>query len=124
MDFLGKVASQALDSKKEDQPPQQQSTGADALLGKLGSFAGQQQQTQQPQQQQQSGAGGLLDKLHGLAGGGPESEHKEDGLDKGAFPSAKCTAWWVETRKLNMGRYRLGPGECVQAGSPEQRECC
>ncbi|KAH6856333.1 hypothetical protein B0I37DRAFT_73806 [Chaetomium sp. MPI-CAGE-AT-0009] len=35
------------------------------------------------QQQQSSSGGGLLDKLHGMAGGGPESEKKEDALDKG-----------------------------------------
>jgi hypothetical protein len=28
-----------------------------------------------------------MDKLHGMAGGGPESEKKEDALDKGDFPS-------------------------------------
>ncbi|KAH6910970.1 hypothetical protein BKA70DRAFT_1560169 [Coprinopsis sp. MPI-PUGE-AT-0042] len=33
---------------------------------------------------QQSGSGGgLMDKLHGAVGGGPQSEHKEDPLDKG-----------------------------------------
>ena len=51
----------------------------------------QQQQQQQPQQQTQqsgstgSGSGGFMDKLHGMAGGGPESEKKEDHLDKGDF---------------------------------------
>ena len=35
---------------------------------------------------QQSGSGGsFMDKLHGMAGGGPESEKKEDTLDKGQF---------------------------------------
>ncbi|KAK5653942.1 hypothetical protein OQA88_7867 [Cercophora sp. LCS_1] len=95
MDFLSKVANQALDSKKQEQPPQQQASGAEALLGKLGNFAGNQQQ-QPPQQQQQSGADGLLDKLHGLAGGGPESEKKEDHLDKGAFSPKKCIDWVQE----------------------------
>mgnify|MGYP001296129999 CR=1 FL=1 len=65
------------------------------VLGKLANQAvtnlaqGQQQpQQQQPQQQQsQSKTDSLLNKLHGLAGGGPESEKKEDALDKGTpFP--------------------------------------
>ena len=30
-----------------------------------------------------SGGGGLMGKLNSMAGGGKESEHKEDGLDKG-----------------------------------------
>ncbi|KAK4153483.1 hypothetical protein C8A00DRAFT_33774 [Chaetomidium leptoderma] len=29
-----------------------------------------------------SSSGGFMDKLHGMAGGGPESEKKEDALDK------------------------------------------
>jgi len=36
--------------------------------------------------QGQTQGGGLMDKLHGMAGGGQQSEHKEDALDKGAFP--------------------------------------
>jgi hypothetical protein len=28
---------------------------------------------------------GLLDRLHGAVGGGPQSEHKEDALDKGTI---------------------------------------
>ncbi|KAK1836541.1 hypothetical protein QBC39DRAFT_296580 [Podospora conica] len=69
MDLFNKFANQA--AGQESQPPQQQ----------------QQQQQQHNQQQQQpqqsSGSGSLLDKLHGVAGGGPESEKKEDALDKG-----------------------------------------
>jgi hypothetical protein len=38
---------------------------------------------QQSEQQQSSSGGSFMDKLHGMAGGGPESEKKEDGLDKG-----------------------------------------
>ena len=81
MDFLGKLAG-AADGDKQH-PPQQKSSGADDLLGKLGSFAGGSSGHSQQQQQQSSGGGGLFDKLHGLAGGGPESEKKEDALDKG-----------------------------------------
>ncbi|KAK0645765.1 hypothetical protein B0T16DRAFT_296178, partial [Cercophora newfieldiana] len=56
--------------------------------GKLSSFAGSNTNTQHQTQQQEpsasGGAGGLFDKLHGAVGGGPESEKKEDALDKGA----------------------------------------
>jgi hypothetical protein len=38
-------------------------------------------QAQAAPQQKQSG--GFMDKLHGMAGGGPESERKEDSIDKG-----------------------------------------
>jgi len=63
MDLLGKLANQAVTNLAQTQ---------------------QQQQQQQPQQQQsQSKTDNLLNKLHGLAGGGPESEKKEDALDKG-----------------------------------------
>jgi hypothetical protein len=54
-----------------------------------GGSQGNNPQGQQPnpnQQTQQTGSGGgFLDKLHGMAGGGPESEKKEDTLDKGEF---------------------------------------
>ncbi|KAI5856366.1 hypothetical protein BZA05DRAFT_368833 [Tricharina praecox] len=32
--------------------------------------------------QQPASSGGFMDRLHGAAGGGPQSEHKEDALDK------------------------------------------
>jgi len=93
MDFLGKLASTADGNKQQQHPPQQQSSGSNDLLGKLGSFAGGSSgHSQQQQPQQPSGSGGFFDKLHGMAGGGPESEKKEDALDKGTSPSAKCLA--------------------------------
>lgn len=97
MDLFNKYANQAAGSS-QDHPPQQQQGGSDDLLGKLGSFAGGSNSAQQPPQQQSSGGvGGLFDKLHGAVGGGPESEKKEDGLDKGALTSSKkCLAWWVK----------------------------
>jgi hypothetical protein len=65
MDFINKIANQAT-GKDENKP---------------------QGEPHSQEQNQQSGSGGLLDKLHGLAGGGPESEKKEDTLDKGIhFP--------------------------------------
>jgi hypothetical protein len=103
MDLFNKFANQAASAGKQDHPPQQQQQQGDSsdLLGKLGSFASSSNpnQAQQPQQQQSSGGvGGLFDKLHGAVGGGPESEKKEDALDKGSSPSsAKCLAWWVKT---------------------------
>lgn len=64
MDFLNKISNQA--SGNQGNKPQGQQSN--------------------PQQTQQSGSGGgLMDKLHGMAGGGPQSEKKEDGLDKGAY---------------------------------------
>jgi len=66
------------------QPPQQQhapSSGSSGWGDKLGGLAA---SSQQPQHQQQS-SGGWGDKLHGMIGGGPESEKKEDALDKGIF---------------------------------------
>jgi hypothetical protein len=49
-------------------------------------------QANQPQQQGGSSSGGIMDKLHGMAGGGPESEKKEDSLDKGKFVPLTLTA--------------------------------
>lgn len=88
MDLFNKFANQAA-GKQENHPPQQhQSGGADQLFGKLGSFVGgSNQQHNQQQPQQSSGSGSLFDKLHGAAGGGPESEKKEDALDKGTYPT-------------------------------------
>lgn len=40
---------------------------------------------QATQNTQASGSSGFMDKLHGMAGGGPESEKKEDALDKGTY---------------------------------------
>ncbi|KAK4188746.1 hypothetical protein QBC35DRAFT_381901 [Podospora australis] len=95
--------------QQQQQPQQQQSSGASGLLGTLDGATSYQQQPQQPQQQQQSsgllgtlssvvgqatgsqqqssqqqstGSNALVDKLHGVIGGGPESEKKEDVLDK------------------------------------------
>lgn len=64
MDFINKISNQA--SGNQGNKPQGQSN------------------TQQQTQQSGSG-GGFMDKLHGMAGGGPESEKKEDALDKGAY---------------------------------------
>ncbi|KAL2130360.1 hypothetical protein VTI74DRAFT_6564 [Chaetomium olivicolor] len=51
---------------------------------------------QQQQQTQSSGSSSsFLDKLHGMAGGGPESEKKEDALDKGID--------WVQENVLKQG---------------------
>jgi len=59
----------------------------DSLKGLMGSATGNQPKTEHHQQQQgssSSGSGsGFADRLHGMVGGGPESEKKEDGLDKG-----------------------------------------
>ncbi|KAI5777609.1 hypothetical protein EDC01DRAFT_677438 [Geopyxis carbonaria] len=50
----------------------------------LKNFAsGQKKPEQQQQQSGSSSGGGFMDKLNGMAGGGPESEKKEDYLDKG-----------------------------------------
>ncbi|KAK0662039.1 hypothetical protein QBC41DRAFT_359756 [Cercophora samala] len=84
--LLGSIVSAATQSNQpatttsQQQPQQTQTSGASGLLGSIVSSATQsgQQQTQQPQ----SGADALLNKLHGVVGGGPESEKKEDALDK------------------------------------------
>jgi hypothetical protein len=48
-------------------------------------------ENQQPTGSEQKSEGGFLggigDKLNNAAGGGAEGEKKEDGLDKGEFPS-------------------------------------
>lgn len=62
MDFVNKFTSQATGNQKE------------------GLQQGQEQSTQK------TSSGGFMDKLHGMAGGGPQSEKKEDALDKGTFP--------------------------------------
>ncbi|KAK0725294.1 hypothetical protein B0H67DRAFT_570158 [Lasiosphaeris hirsuta] len=53
------------------------------------------QGTVHTQGQQSSGGGGLMDKLHGAVGGGTQSEHKEDGLDKGVD--------WVQENVFKKG---------------------
>ncbi|KAL2267107.1 hypothetical protein VTJ83DRAFT_4384 [Remersonia thermophila] len=64
--------------------------------GNQGSQApGQATNTQQTQSRNTSG-GGLMDKLHGMVGGGPESEKKEDALDKGID--------WVQENVLKEGQ--------------------
>jgi len=59
----------------------------DSLKGLMGSATGNQSKTEHQQHQQgnssSSSGGGFADRLHGMVGGGPESEKKEDGLDKG-----------------------------------------
>lgn len=59
----------------------------DSLKGLMGSATGNQPKTGYQQHQQgnssSSSGGGFADRLHGMVGGGPESEKKEDGLDKG-----------------------------------------
>jgi hypothetical protein len=50
------------------------------------------QDQSQQQQNQASGSSSLMDKLHGMAGGGPESEKKEDALDKGALITQSSSA--------------------------------
>jgi len=49
----------------------------------------------QPSGQNESQGGGMMDKLHGMVGGGPQSEKKEDGLDKGVD--------WVQENILKQG---------------------
>jgi len=51
--------------------------------------------TQGNQQVPSSSGGGFMDKLHGMAGGGPQSERKEDGLDKGVD--------WVQENVFKQG---------------------
>ncbi|KAK4671828.1 hypothetical protein QC764_609080 [Podospora pseudoanserina] len=87
--LLGSIVSAATQSTQpvttntQQQPQQTQTNGASGLLGSLVSSATQSTQTTQQQPQQpQSGADALLNKLHGVVGGGPESEKKEDALDK------------------------------------------
>lgn len=64
MDFINKIANQA--SGNQADKPQDQA---------------------QAQQTQSSGSGSFMDKLQGMAGGGPQSEKKEDALDKGEHKS-------------------------------------
>ncbi|KAK3353349.1 hypothetical protein B0T25DRAFT_544289 [Lasiosphaeria hispida] len=78
MDFLKKLQEDKQEYGQER--PDDKSTD---LLSKFGSFAGQKNEQDGHQQQQASGSSSLLDKLHGVVGGGPESEKKEDALDKG-----------------------------------------
>lgn len=61
------------------------------LLNKLADQAtGNHANKPNPQEQKaSSGSSSFLDKLHGLAGGGPESEKKEDALDKGTSLSTR-----------------------------------
>ena len=84
MDFLSKIVKDGSSDKQGNH--QQQPSGNNELFNQFGKFVSgsnhQQQQQQQPLQQS-SGSGSFLDKLHGVAGGGPESEKKEDALDKG-----------------------------------------
>ncbi|KAK4172672.1 hypothetical protein QBC36DRAFT_70874 [Triangularia setosa] len=87
--LLGSIVSAATQSTQpattttQQQPQQTQTSGASGLLGSIVSSATQSTQTTQQQPlQQQSGADALLNKLHGVVGGGPESEKKEDALDK------------------------------------------
>ncbi|CUS09398.1 unnamed protein product [Tuber aestivum] len=58
----------------------------DSLKGLMGSATGDQAKAGHQQRQQgsspSSSGGGFVDRLHGMVGGGPESEKKEDGLDK------------------------------------------
>ncbi|KAK1755876.1 hypothetical protein QBC47DRAFT_381559 [Echria macrotheca] len=99
MDLFNKLASAAESAAKQDnqqQPPQQpQQSSADDLLGKLGSFTGGGGGSSNSQDQKQEGGSSLVDKLHGLAGGGPESEKREDALDKGID--------WVQETLLKQG---------------------
>lgn len=67
MDYLNKFTNQA--SGNQGNKPQGQQPNSQ----------------QQTQQSGSSGGSSFMDKLHGMAGGGPESEKKEDGLDKGAY---------------------------------------
>ena len=64
----------------------------DSLKGLMGSGAGNQSKTEYQQKQQgnssSSSGGGFADRLHGMVGGGPESEKKEDGLDKGLLKNS------------------------------------
>ncbi|KAK4134049.1 hypothetical protein BT67DRAFT_353412, partial [Trichocladium antarcticum] len=71
MDFVNKFTSQATGNQKE------------------GLQQGQEQSTQK------TSSGGFMDKLHGMAGGGPQSEKKEDALDKGID--------WVQENVLKQG---------------------
>lgn len=54
------------------------------MTGQATGSQGNKPQSQEPQKGS-SGSSSFMDKLHGLAGGGPESEKKEDALDKGTF---------------------------------------
>ncbi|KAK0715130.1 hypothetical protein B0H67DRAFT_489603 [Lasiosphaeris hirsuta] len=96
MDFLNKFAEQAGDDKKEQYKPQQKESG---IFDQIGGLVGQEGNKGEgyPQQQQQSSgsSSSLLDKLHGAIGGGPESEKKEDALDKGID--------WVQENILKQG---------------------
>jgi hypothetical protein len=76
MDFINKIANQA--TGKDDNKPQGE--------------------PHQQQQNQQSGSSSLMDKLHGLAGGGPESEKKEDALDKGSDSPFSITSFPLESK--------------------------
>lgn len=60
------------------------------LSNQSGGNQGDKTQSQQQTQQSGSGSGSFLDKLHGMAGGGPQSEQREDALDKGRLFSPLC----------------------------------
>ncbi|KAK3379197.1 hypothetical protein B0T24DRAFT_522043 [Lasiosphaeria ovina] len=96
MDLFNKFAQQATSGRNDDEGEQRQDeqkpSGAEGLLGKLSNFTN---DGKEDNDKESSSSGNLLDKLHGLAGGGPESEKKEDGLDKGID--------WVQEKFLKQG---------------------
>lgn len=79
---------------------------------------------------EQKSSGGFMDKINNVAGGGAAGEKKEDGLDKGNAKHLVPFHTYLHFCISNLGsltvlllpRRRLGPGERLGSGRPEQRE--
>lgn len=71
MDFINSLTTPEQD--KPEEPPKEV-----GILDRITSAIGGQKEEEPPKEV------GFLDKIHGAIGGGPQSEKKEDGLDKGA----------------------------------------
>ncbi|KAI5839494.1 hypothetical protein DFP73DRAFT_483820 [Morchella snyderi] len=85
--MIGGLVGGSAKPQQQQQPSygQQQghsSSGSGSGSGLGGMIGGLMGGSKPQQQQQQQSSGGWGDKLHGMIGGGPESEKKEDAVDK------------------------------------------